>query len=88
MRAKTKATERMEFRATREEKRLIEQAARARGQTVTEFAVRQLVRKARRVLDQDEATRLSTRDRDVFLNMLAAEAEPNAALRAAFEEHA
>lgn len=65
-------------------KQTIEEAASALGQTVSEFAISTVVREARQVLHDVQITRLSNRDRDRFLKALdAADAKPNAALKAA-----
>jgi uncharacterized protein (DUF1778 family) len=51
------------------------------GQTLSDFAVSTLVRKARRVLCETSITRLSNRDRDIFIVMLDdVESQPNARL--------
>jgi uncharacterized protein (DUF1778 family) len=75
--------ERLNFRLDRQVKSLIEQAATTLGQSVTEFAVFHLVRDARTVLREQETTMLSDRDRQVFLSMLEADAQPNEALKRA-----
>lgn len=65
-------------------RRTIEEAAAALGQSVSEFALSTVVREARQVLEEVRVTRLSARDRDVFLSVLDdVDAEPNAALRTA-----
>ena len=74
---------RLGVRLSEAHKRLIEQAAAVHGQTVSDFAVSSLVQLAQRVVDEANVTRLSARDRDRFLDLLAADAEPNADLRAA-----
>jgi len=75
---------RINVRLPSELKRTIEEAASALGQTVSEFAISTVVREARQVLQDAQITRLSNRDRDRFLSALdAADAKPNAALRAA-----
>jgi uncharacterized protein (DUF1778 family) len=73
----------MNFRLDRQSKTLIERAATTAGQSVTEFAVIHLVKEARNVLREQETTMLSDRDRRVFMSMLDANAEPNAALKKA-----
>ncbi len=77
---------RLEFRLSREQKELIERAASALGQTVSDFATSILVVRAERALQEASETRLSHRDRDVFLAMLD-DAEPNEALRKAGERY-
>jgi len=79
-------TTRLEFRLRRESKDLIEQAAQLLGMTVSEFANSRLVRLARQVIAEHNITRLTDRDREIFLKMLEADSKPNAALRKAFRE--
>lgn len=75
---------RLNFRLPGNLKALIEQAATELGQSVTEFAVSSLVRDAREVIQQSQRTRLTNRDRDIFLAMLdKVDARPNVALKAA-----
>jgi uncharacterized protein (DUF1778 family) len=73
----------MNFRLDREHKVLIERAACTAGQSLTEFAVTNLIRDARTVLHEHQVTVLSDRDRDLFLSMLDNPPEPNEALRKA-----
>ncbi|MBI4580218.1 MAG: DUF1778 domain-containing protein [Planctomycetes bacterium] len=80
------ATMRMSCRLRPENKALIDQAARLLGMSVSEFANSRLVEIARQIIAEHNVTRLTDRDRDVFLTMLDADAEPNAALRKAFRE--
>ena len=54
------------------------------GQSVSDFAVSTLVRAAREVIREQNATQLSNRDRDRFLALLDdADARPNKALKTA-----
>lgn len=79
---------RLEFALPGELRAVVEQAAMHLGQTVGEFATATLVRSAYDVIEQHERTRLSRRDREVFLALLdQSDAEPNDALRAASEEY-
>ena len=77
---------RIEFRLPPEGKDLIEQAAQLMGLTVTEFASSRLVSFARQIIQEHNITRLTDRDRDIFLAMLEADEEPNAALTQAFRD--
>jgi uncharacterized protein (DUF1778 family) len=84
----TKADARINVRLPGELKRTIEEAAAALGQSVSEFAIGTVVQEARRVLREAEATRLSNRDRDRFLEALqSSDARPNANLRAAAKRY-
>lgn len=76
-------TTRLDFRLQAEQKALIERAAAVQGRTVTDFAVASLIRAAQETVEQASLTRLSARDRDVFLVTLDRGSGPNAALRKA-----
>ena len=77
-------TARINVRISSELKETIEDAAAALGQSVNEFTISTVVREARLVLQESQVTRLSNRDRDVFLKMLDdVNRKPNAALKAA-----
>ena len=75
--------DRLNFRLDHKHKALIERAAAALGQSLTEFALSHLVRDAQNVIREQETTLLSDRDRQVFLSVLAGDTPPNAALRQA-----
>ena len=75
---------RINFRLPSELKQIIEQAASELGQTVSDFTVSTLVREAREVLQQTQQTRLSNKDRNLFLKALeSVDSKPNKALKAA-----
>ena len=79
---------RLNFRLPAEFKQTIEEAASCLGQTVSDFAVFTLVQTARSVIEQENITRLSKRDRDVFLALLDdQDARPNQALVAAARKY-
>lgn len=80
------AIERLDVRLTREKKELIEQAAAASGQTVTDFTVSTLCRRARKVLRDEQVLVLSDRDRDAFLAALENPPKPNRALLRAAQD--
>jgi uncharacterized protein (DUF1778 family) len=78
----------LNLRLPAELKRTIEQAATRTGQSVSGFAISTLARTARDVIDQETITRLSNRDRDVFVSLLdGKEVHPNTALTAAAREY-
>jgi len=77
---------RIEFRVRSDKKELIEQAAQLLGLTITEYACSRLVQDAQKTIAEHNVTRLTDRDRDIFLAMLESKAEPNQALRRAFQE--
>ena len=75
---------RLSVRLPTELKETIEDAAAQLGQSVSDFAVSTLVTTARSVLQEQQVTHLSRRDRDAFVTVLDnADAKPNKALRAA-----
>ena len=78
---------RLDFRLPAEAKALIEQAAAITCQSVSDFAASTLVRTAREIVARYQETRLSDRDRDLFLALLDADGEPNEALKRAAEEY-
>lgn len=80
----TRNDARINVRLAGELKQIIEQAASALGQTVSEFTVSTAVREARQVIHEAQFTRLSNRDRDAFLAALdETNLKPNDALKAA-----
>ena len=79
-------TARVEFRLPPDSKDLIEQAAQLLGLTLTEFASSRLVSLAKQTIQEHNITKLTNRDRDIFLAMLDTDEEPNAALKAAFND--
>ncbi|GAA5507571.1 DUF1778 domain-containing protein [Novipirellula caenicola] len=82
--ATTNNDARINVRLASDLKQIIEEAATALGQTVSEFTVSTVVREARQVIQEAQFTRLSNRDRDAFLEALqASDAKPNDALKAA-----
>jgi uncharacterized protein (DUF1778 family) len=77
----TKSDARLNFRLNSEFKKIIEDAAAHTGQTVSDFAISTLVEASRRVLHEEHVTRLSERDRHLFVEMLDDETtKPNDAL--------
>ena len=78
---------RLDFHLSPEHKQLLEDAATVCGQSLTEFALSNLLPLAQETIEQGHATRLSARDRDVFLQMLDAPSEPNETLHRAAERY-
>lgn len=74
---------RIHFRLPQEAKEVIERAALASGLTMTDFAITALLQSAHETLERQAQRQLSDRDRDLFLKMLAEDAEPNDALKQA-----
>jgi uncharacterized protein (DUF1778 family) len=72
---------RLNFRLRTDLKEVIEEAAAALGQSVSDFAVSTLVEHARAVIEQRNVTVLSDRDRDRFIALLDdTDPRPNPAL--------
>jgi uncharacterized protein (DUF1778 family) len=72
---------RINFRLSSDLKQTIEDAAAEMGQSVSDFAISTLVHTARQILHDQQATRLSARDRKLFAALLDDErSRPNAAL--------
>ena len=79
---------RLNFRLPARSKRAIEEAAAELGQTVSDFAISTLVQMAEKVLQDRNVTRLSDRDREVFMAILDGKsAKPNKALVAAAKKY-
>ncbi len=77
----TSSDARINFRLSSDLKQTIEDAAAQMGQSVSDFAISTLVQAARQVLNEQQVTRLSERDRKVFAALLEDESsKPNAAL--------
>ena len=78
--APTARDARLGVRLPEAHKRLVEQAAAVRGQSVSDFAVSSLVQLSREIIEEANVTRLSARDRDRFLALISEDAQPNDAL--------
>lgn len=79
---------RLNIRLAPEIKQTIEVAAAHMGQTVSDFATASLVQVARRVIEEQNVTRLSERDRTLFAAMLEDKSSrPNATLVAAAKRY-
>lgn len=77
------ASARLDFRVSPEHKSLIERAASAQGQTVSNFAIAALLKASEEAIQAETMRTLSARDARNFLAMLDAPREPNGALKAA-----
>jgi uncharacterized protein (DUF1778 family) len=80
-------TDNIHFRISAEVKELIEKAMLVSGRSLTEFATSSLVDAANEILEREYTTRLSNRDRDLLLQLLDADDEPDEGLREAAELH-
>jgi uncharacterized protein (DUF1778 family) len=76
-------SERLEIRATAEQKRVIERAAQIRGTSATDFVVNKLQEAAREIIQEAEALRLRKEDREAFFNGLTNPPAPNRYARSA-----
>ena len=86
--ATTQSDARLNFRLKSDLKKIIEDAAAHTGQTVSDFAISTLVEASRRVLHDQEVTRLSERDRQLFAEMLDDRStKPNEALAKAAKRY-
>ncbi len=81
-------TDRIELRATREEKRLIAEAAAYEHLDVTRFIMRNILPVAREVVNRSERIVLSERDSKRVLELLEQPPKPTAALIAAAQRRA
>ncbi|MDP2345046.1 MAG: DUF1778 domain-containing protein [Deltaproteobacteria bacterium] len=75
--------DRIEFRLPKAVKTRIEAAATLSGQTVSAFVTASAVAKADELLSRQTLTELTEQDARRFLEILEADAEPNARMRAA-----
>ena len=87
IRKEARRISRLDFRLSQENKRLIEQAAMINEQTVSDFVLSITLPIARERVSQGHLTKLSNRDRDIFLALLDDESEPNEALKQDFSEY-
>jgi uncharacterized protein (DUF1778 family) len=79
---------RINFRLPTDLKAVIEQAATAMGQSMSDFAIATLVKGSQAVLQQSQTTVLSNSDRKAFMALLdAADAKPNRALTQAAKRY-
>ncbi len=76
-------TSRLSIRLPQSIKDRIEQAATISGLSVTDFTISNLIESAEQVLERHQSRNLSKRDRDIFLAMIDADAEPSERLTAA-----
>jgi uncharacterized protein (DUF1778 family) len=79
--------DRLELRATKEEKRLLAAAAAYERLDMTSFIMRAALPAARKVVDRNERIVLSGRDTVRVLKLLENPPKPTAALRAAARAH-
>ncbi len=79
---------RLNFRLPSELKEVIEEAATAMGQSVSDYAIATLVKNSQAVLQQSQSTTLSAKERRAFMALLdETDAKPNRALSAAAKRY-
>ena len=79
---------RLNFRLPSDLKSVIEEAATAMGQSVSDYAIATLVKNSQSVLQQSQTTVLSNRDRKTFMALLDdTNARPNRALTQAAKRY-
>jgi len=79
---------RLNFRLPSELKDVIEEAATAMGQSVSDYAIATLVKNSQAILQQSQSTTLSAKERRAFMALLdETEAKPNRALSAAAKRY-
>ncbi len=76
-------TERVDFRATKDIKHLIEQAAAISGMDVSAYIRATVIPAALEIVEGHESRVLTNRDRDTFLQLLDKSAPPHEKLTAA-----
>lgn len=79
---------RLNFRLPNDLKEVIEEAATAMGQSVSDYAIATLVKSSQIVLQQSQTTVLSNRDRKIFVALLDdSNAKPSRALTEAAKRY-
>ncbi len=68
---------RIELRASKEAKELIERAAMLSGETVTSYILGRSLTSAKKDIEKMESITLSGQDRDMFFSLLSDPPEPN-----------
>lgn len=86
-RARATRPERVDMRLTAKQKQLVEAAARARGETTSQFFLVAAIKRAKQVLRREELIRLTAEDRARLIEALANPPAPSARLRAAWKDY-
>jgi uncharacterized protein (DUF1778 family) len=84
---RTALKKRLEARISAEQKGLLVEAARLRGQSLSDFVIGSAQEAARKTVQDYQVVTLSRRDQDVFIQALLEAPAPNRALRKAAERH-
>ena len=80
-------SERLDARLTSKQKEIIAAAAELHGQSLTQFVIHAAVRRARRVLRDEELVRLTDKDRAALVSALMAPPEPAETLKDAWQDY-
>ena len=80
-------TERFDARLTPAQKAILEQAAALDDEKLSTFVVRSAMRAAKRRLLEEEAIRVTDRDRRALVDALMSPPSPNAALKKAYARY-
>lgn len=87
MPAVTRKNDRFEIRLSSADKKLVTEAARLRGLTPTEFALKATLKASRRTVERVKMLRFSKRDQEIILDALMSPPVPTARLKKAFAKH-
>lgn len=79
--------DRIEIRASKNERKQFEEAACLSGMNLSEFLRRSALDKSVEIIRKSNAIILSNEDRDAFLNALEHPPEPNKKLKQALKDH-
>jgi uncharacterized protein (DUF1778 family) len=82
-----RAQRRLEARITHKDKKLLEEAATAKGLTLTAFVTSSAREAAVRTLQERHIIELGRQDQEIFVRALLNPPAPNERLRAAAERH-
>jgi uncharacterized protein (DUF1778 family) len=81
------ATERLEARVSRDQKRFFQHAAELKGQTLTDFMIGTLQEAAVRTVEEHNVLKLTVEDQRIFVKALMNPPSPNEALKRAAERY-
>jgi uncharacterized protein (DUF1778 family) len=81
------ATERLEARVSRGQKRFFQHAAELKGQTLTDFMIGTLQEAAVRTVEEHNVLKLTLEDQRIFVKALMNPPSPNEALKRAAERY-
>ena len=80
--------DRIEFRLESEHKQLIETAANLVGSSsITAFALQELIKRAKEIIEEHEQRVLSEKDSELFMKLISEDIEPNTNLQKGFRKY-